>query len=145
MERIALRIRIVVSLIAVGVTWFLSSVAFSLYYRDIRALYAFSIWSIPFFVVGWVFLGIPTIALSAQLLLTPALVLGLGITGAVAGGMIMLAPGAFARWSSPQTHWVPFAWTDLTGWPAFGAAIGAGGLLLYGWLLSRHTSLHKQS
>jgi hypothetical protein len=142
---IALRTRIGLSLTAVGVTWLLSGVAFSIYYRDTRALYVFWIWSVPFFAVGWVIVGIPMIALSYQRPLTPGSSLILGITGALAGGMIMLAPGALARWISPQTHFVPFAWTELTGWPAFGAASGAAGPLFDSWLLSKFVSTDKMN
>jgi hypothetical protein len=39
---------------------------------------------------------------------------------------------------------VPFSLADLTGWPAFGAAIGATAMLFYSWLLSRYVSLTKK-
>ena len=144
MARIALRARLGFSLTAVGVTWLLSGIAFSIYLRDINALLAFWIWSIPFFAVGWVIVGIPMAALDYQHPLTLGSSSILGITGAVAGGMIMLAPAAIARWTSPHTHFVPFAWSELAGWPALGAAIGAAGPLLYSWLLSRYVSPGKE-
>jgi len=143
--KIALKARIGFSLTAAGVTWLLSAIAFGIYYRDARAFVAFLIWSTPFFALGWVIVGVPLIALSNQLLWMPGFSLILGISGALAGGMIMLAPAALARWLSPQTHFVPFSVAELTGWPSFGAAIGAAGTLFYSWLLSRHVSLTKQA
>jgi hypothetical protein len=142
--RIALRTRLGFSLTAVGVTWLLSGIAFSIYLRDINALLAFWIWGTPFFAVGWVIVGIPMAALDYQRPLTLGSSLILGITGAVAGGMIMLAPAAIARWTSPHTHFAPFAWSELAGWPALGAAIGAAGPLFYSWLLSRYVSPGKE-
>jgi hypothetical protein len=143
--KIALRTRLGFSLTAVGAAWLLSGIAFSLYLRDINALLGFWIWSIPFFAVGWVIVGIPLAALDYQRPLTPGSSLILGITGAVAGGMIMLAPAAIARLTSPQMHFVPFTWSELAGWPALGAAIGAAGPLFYSWLLSRYVSSGKKS
>ena len=145
MARIALKTRLAFSLTAVGVTWLLSGILFSIYCRDINALYAFWIWSVPFFAVGWVIVGIPLVELDDQRPLTLGSSLILGITGAVAGGMIMLAPTAIPRWTSPHTHFVPFAWSALAGWPALGAAIGAAGPLFYSWLLSRYVSAGKKS
>jgi hypothetical protein len=142
--KIALKARIGFSLTAVGVTWLLSGIAFSIYCRDVRALVAFLTWSVPFFALGWVIVGIPLIGLSDQLPLTRGFSLILAISGSLAGGVIMLAPGALARWMSPQSHFVPFSLADLTGWPAFGAAIGATAMLFYGWLLSRYVSLTKK-
>jgi hypothetical protein len=142
--KIALKARIGFSLTAVGVTWLLSGIAFSIYFRDVRALVAFMTWSVPFFTLGWVIVGVPLIGLSDQLPLTRGSSLILAISGSLAGGVIMLAPGALARWMSPQSHFVPFSLADLTGWPAFGAAIGATAMLFYGWLLSRYVSLTKK-
>jgi hypothetical protein len=84
-------------------------------------------------------------ALDYQRPTTLASSLILGITGALAGGLIMLAPAAIARWTSPQTHFAPFAWSELAGWPALGAAIGAAGPLFYSWLFSRYVSPGKKS
>jgi hypothetical protein len=64
---IALKARIGFSLTAAGVTWLLSAIAFGIYSRDAKALVAFLIWSIPFFALGWVIVGVPLIALSNQL------------------------------------------------------------------------------
>jgi hypothetical protein len=142
--KIALKARIGFSLTAAGVTWLLSAIAFGIYSRDARALVAFLIWSTPFFALGWVIVGVPLIAWSNQLLWTPGFSLILGTFGALAGGMIMLAPRALARWLSPHSHFVPFSMAELTGWPSLGAAIGAAGTLFYCWLLSRHGSLTRQ-
>jgi hypothetical protein len=144
MAKIALKARIGFSLTAVGVTWLLSSIAFGIYSRDARALIAFLIWSVPFFALGYVTVGLPLIALTSQLPLKPGLMLILGITGALAGGMIMLVPGVYVRWISPASHFMPYTMAELTGWPSLGAAIGATAMLFYAWLLSRYVSLTQK-
>jgi hypothetical protein len=144
MAKIALKARIGFSLTAVGVTWLLSSIAFSIYCRDARALVAFLIWSVPFFALGYVTVGLPLIALTSQLPLKPGPMLILGITGALAGGMIMLVPGVYVRWISPASHFMPYTMAELTGWPSLGAAIGATAMLFYAWLLSRYVSLTQK-
>jgi hypothetical protein len=84
---------------------------------------------------------IPLIALCDQIPLKPGFPLIPAITGALAGGMIMLAPGVLARWISPKSHFVPFSMAELAGWPSLGAAIGATAMLFYSWLLSRYVLL----
>jgi hypothetical protein len=145
MTNVALKARIGFSLTAVGVTWLLSSIGFGIYARDARALVAFLIWSVPFFVLGWVVVGVPLIAWSNQISRKPGFLLVLGITGALAGGLIMLAPGVYVRWVSPESHFMPFTLAELTGWPSLGAAIGATAMLFYGWLLSRYVSLTQEA
>jgi hypothetical protein len=144
MATVALKARIGFSLTAVGVTWLLSSIAFGIYARDARALVAFLIWSVPFFVLGWVVVGVPLIAWSNQFPWKPGFLLVLAITGALAGSLIMLAPGVYVRWVSPESHHMPFRMAELTGWPSLGAAIGAAAMLFYGWLLSRYVSLTQE-
>ena len=144
MATIALKARIGFSLTAVGVTWLLSSIGFGIYARDARALVAFLIWSVPFFVVGWVVVGVPLVAWSNQFSRKPGFLFVLGFTGALAGGLIMLAPEVYVRWMSPKTHFMPFTLAELAGWPSLGAAIGATAMLFYGWLLSRYVSLTQE-
>jgi hypothetical protein len=144
MAKIALKARIGFSLTAVGVTWLLSAIAFGIYGRDARALLAFLIWSVPFFGLGWLIVGVPLIAWSGQLPLKTGFTLILGVIGALAGGIIMLAPGGLVRWISPGTHFAPVSMAELTGWPSLGAGIGAAALLFYGWLLSRYVSLTQK-
>lgn len=139
MPRTALKARIGISLTALGGTWLLAGVAVSFYYKDVRALVDCWIWSTPFFAAGWVVFGIPLIALSERIPIVPAASLLLGVAGALVGGLVMLSPAIYVRWMSPN-HWVPFAWTDLTGWPAAGAGAGSAGALFYWWLLSRYDS-----
>jgi hypothetical protein len=142
--QIALKARIGFSLAAVGITWLLSGIAFSIYVGDVRALVAFLIWSIPFFALGYVTVGVPLIAFTGQLPLKPGLTLVLGIAGVIAGGMIMLVPGVYVRWVSPASHFMPYTMAELTGWPLLGAAIGAAAMLFYGWLLSRYAALTQK-
>ena len=141
MAKIALKARVGFSLTAVGVTWLLSSIAFGIYGRDARALVAFLIWSVPFFALGWLIVGIPLIAWGDRLPQNPGFTLILGIAGAVAGGMIMLVPGVYVRSVSPASHFMPYTIAELAGWPSLGAAIGATAMLFYAWLVARYVSL----
>jgi hypothetical protein len=137
MAEVPLKIRIRLSLIALGVTWLLSAIVLAVYSRDVQAFYLFVIWPVPFYIVGWVLLGLPVVSLSKR----PRHMLGFAVmfsvAGALVGGLLVLSPAIFDRLIDPQRV-VPFAWTDLKSWPALGAANGAVPPLLYTWLLSRH-------
>jgi hypothetical protein len=88
---------------------------------DARAGFLFFVWSVPFFVAGWVLLGIPAIAMDTQILkLSPVF---LGVSGAIAGLFIMLLPtGWLIALGAVQFK---LTWSIVTGWDGFGAAIGA--------------------
>ena len=126
--------RISISLAALGIMWFVSGVGLGLRAGDGMASFAFFLWSIPLFLVGWVLLGIPVVAMGDRIYQAPTIVLG--IAGAIAGALVMFLP-AMIIWtvSSGVEHFnidLPY----LKGWPSFGAAIGAGAAILYRWMLS---------
>jgi hypothetical protein len=115
---------------------FLSGIALDIRVWDARSCYLFFIWSVPFFVVGWILFGIPMIAMGTQILkLSPVV---LGVSGAIAGFFIMFLP----------TGWMvvigaiqfKLNWSMLNGWSGFGAIIGAGAMFFYRWLLPRAVS-----
>jgi hypothetical protein len=133
MANAELTTRIELSLLTLAISWFLSGLALSVHLWDARAGFLFFVWSVPFFVAGWVLLGIPAIAMSTQILMLSPVVLG--VSGAIAGLFIMLLPtGWLIALGAVQFK---LTWSIVTGWDGFGAAIGAGGMLLYRWLLSR--------
>jgi hypothetical protein len=130
-----LTIRIASSLAALGICWFVSGVATGLYIWDVRGTFLFFFWSLPFFVVGWTLVGIPIIVMGDQILRIPKALLG--VAGATAGAMVMVLPTLVLWAISLGTQHFRLDWAYLKGWPAFGAGIGAAGVILYGWLLSR--------
>ena len=98
-------------------------------------------WSTPFFAAAWVVAGIP-IAIAGDLVLrVPKSLVAIG--GAAAGAFVLfLLPFIewlkFLIWKTPGiTRSIALPWAYLTGWPAFCAALGAGGTVLYRWLLAR--------
>jgi hypothetical protein len=131
-----LPIRIANSLEAIGICWVVSGIASGLRFRDPRVSVLFFLWSLPFFAVGWVLVGIPIIAMGNRILRIPKIFLG--IAGAIAGAFVILFPIFVVSVISRGT--VDFAgwrWSSLKSWPAFGAGIGACAVILYRWLLSR--------
>jgi hypothetical protein len=69
MANAELTTRIELSLLTLAISWFLSGLALSVHLWDARAGFLFFVWSVPFFVAGWVLLGIPAIAMSTQILM----------------------------------------------------------------------------
>src|ERR1700747_220368 len=90
MADIDLTTRVETSFFALAIAWFLSGIAFGLRFWDARACSLFFLWSMPFFAVGWVLLGIPVIAMGTRILEHSHIVLG--VSGAIAGLCIMLLP-----------------------------------------------------
>jgi hypothetical protein len=141
MADVTMATRIQTSLFALAIAWFLSGIVFGLRFWDARASFLFFLWSVPFFAVGWVLLGIPVIAMGTRILEHSHVVLG--VSGAIAGLFIMLLPtGWLIALDGIQFK---LDWSILRGWPSFGAAIGAGAMLLYRWLLSRAVPLESRS
>src|SRR5260370_1868269 len=141
MANATLTTRIGISLEALFATWFVCGVFTGLHFRDFGISLLFLFWSVPFFAVGWILAGIPIIALGNLILRIPTIILG--IAGAMAGVFVILLFPVI-EWVSYLinpvpgiTHSIYLPWSDLMGWPAFCAALGAGGTILYRWLLSR--------
>ncbi|MEO8737370.1 MAG: hypothetical protein ABI380_12620 [Edaphobacter sp.] len=133
-----LQLRITISVAALAICWFVYGVAFGIYLRDVQGTVAFFIWSLPFFAVGWVLMGIPVIAMGNRILKIPKILLG--IAGAVAAVLIILALYfVLAVIAQGTVHLSKWSWSSQTGWPlfGFGSAIGASGAILYAWLFSR--------
>jgi len=135
MANLTLTLRIASSLEALGICWLVSGVLFGLFIRDARGIFLFFFWSVPFFVAGWVLVGIPLIAIGNRVLRMPKILLGLA--GAVGGIFVMLLPALVLWVSSLGAEHFSLDWVDLKGWPAFNAGIGAAAVIIYGWLLSR--------
>jgi hypothetical protein len=130
-----LAIRIASSLAALGVCWFVFGVGFGFYIWDVRGIFLFFFWSLPFFAVGWILVAVPIIIMGKRILRIPKVLLV--VAGAAAGVFVMLLPYLVLGAISSGTHHFKLDWAKLKGLPAFGAGIGATGVILYGWLLSR--------
>lgn len=69
----------------------------------------------------------------------------LGIAGALAGCLIFLSPFVVPALLSPgPASYKGWHWSLLRSWPSFAAGIGASGVLLYRWLLSRAVQRMKR-
>jgi hypothetical protein len=138
MADVDLTTRIQASLFALAIAWLLSGLALGIRVWDARACFLFFVWSVPFFAVGWILLGIPVIAMGAQILKHSRVVLG--ISGAIVGFFIMLLPYAIIWMITPGAKHFNLDWSFFKGWPGFGAVIGAGAISSYRWLLARAVS-----
>ena len=126
---------------ALAATYIVDGVCVGFRFLDLRICLLFFIWSLPFFAVAWMVTGVPIIAAGNLVLKVPVILVVLA--GATAGVFVVLllpliewvkylispAPGISRSISLP--------WSYLMGWPVFCAALGAGGTVLYRWLLSR--------
>jgi len=137
----SLTTRIEVSLRALGIVWFVSGIAFGVHFRDAFASCLFFFWSMPFFIVGWLVTGIPVVAMGNQIFRIPKIILA--VSGAVLGIFVTLLPFELDWAISLGAKHFRLGWSDFKGWPAFGAGIGAGGVILYVWLLSRAVHQNK--
>jgi hypothetical protein len=133
--------RIVVSLKALGISWFISGIAAGAYYKNPEVSFLVFVWSAPYFAAGWILAGIPAIVIDRRVLKIPFFVLG--ILGATVGSFVILF-SPLLDWTIHLLHPIAgvryslaFNWSYLIGWPGFCASLGAGGMIMYRWLFSR--------
>src|ERR1700749_1255935 len=133
--------RIQISLIALAATYIVGGVSVGFRFWDVRIFLMFLFWSLPFFAVAWIVAGVPIVAAGNVVLKIPVILVW--VSGAAAGVFIvMLLPLVdwikYLVWPTPGISGsISLPWSYLKGWPAFCAALGAGGAALYRWLLSR--------
>ncbi|HXP10514.1 MAG TPA: hypothetical protein VN828_18575 [Acidobacteriaceae bacterium] len=133
--------RIQISLIALAATYIVGGVSVGFRFWDVRIFLMFLFWSLPFFAVAWIVAGVPIVAAGNVVLKIPVILVW--VAGAAAGVFIvMLLPLVdwikYLLWPTPGiSRSISLPWSYLKGWPAFCAALGAGGAALYRWLLSR--------
>ena len=133
--------RIQISLIALAATYIVGGVSVGFRFWDVRIFLMFLFWSLPFFAVAWIVAGVPIVAAGNVVLKIPAILVW--VAGAAAGVFIViLLPLVdwikYLLWPTPGiSRSISLPWSYLKGWPAFCAALGAGGAALYRWLLSR--------
>jgi hypothetical protein len=141
MSDIKLSTRIQISLMALAATYIVGGVSVGFRFWDVRIFLMFLFWSLPFFAVAWIVAGVPIVAAGNVVLRIPV-ILGV-LAGAAAGVLIVML--------LPLVDWIKYVllptpgirrsislpWSYLRGWPAFCAALGAGGAALYRWLFPR--------
>jgi hypothetical protein len=133
--------RIQISLVALAATYIVGGVSVGFRFWDVRIFLMFLFWSLPFFAVAWIVAGVPIVA-SGNVVLRIPVILVL-VAGAAAGVFIVLLLPLvdwikYLLWPTPGiSRSISLPWSYLKGWPAFCAALGAGGAALYRWLLSR--------
>jgi hypothetical protein len=131
---VPLRRRLACSLRASGVAWLVSGATFALAVKSpetrngwLTTVSAWSIWGTAFFVLGWIVVGLPIIALGERVLRMNALLLAL-VTGA-GGALVMELPFLITKaitasdsfrwsWSVRELFWpsVAFAIAAFAGW-----------------------------
>jgi hypothetical protein len=141
MATVTLTTRIQISLVALAATWFVCGIATGLRFRDPAISLLVLFWSVPWFAAGWIFTGVPIIAVGNLALRIPTILLG--IAGAMAAVFVLLLL-PMLEWvmesMSPVpgvTHSIDLPWSYVKGWPVFCAVLGAGGTMLYRLLLLR--------
>lgn len=141
MAVVKLSICIRLSLIALAATYFAGAVATGLRFFDTKLSLLCLIWSTPFFVAAWIFAGIPAVAAGDLVLRVPK---SLTVFAGAAAGVLVLFLLVLMEWLTLEawktlgvTRSIALPWLYLTGWPAFCAALGAGAIALYRWLLAR--------
>jgi hypothetical protein len=141
MSNVKLSTRIQISLIALAATYIVGGVSVGFRFWDVRIFLIFLFWSLPFFAVAWIVAGVPIVASGSLALRIPVILVALA--GAAAGVFIVLLLPLvdwikYLLWPTPGiSRSIDLPWSYLRGWPAFCAALGAGGAALYRWLLSR--------
>jgi hypothetical protein len=120
---------------SLGATWLVSGLVFCAFIRGPGTVSAWIIWGSLIFIVGWLVVGLPLIALGDRIFRVPfALVV---CAGGLVAALLMLSPNLVVRFVGPQSHWVPFAIQDLA-WPSVAFGVAAFATALY-CFLSRGT------
>jgi hypothetical protein len=133
--------RIKISLVALAATYIAAGVSVGFRFWDVQIFLLFLFWSVPFFAVGWILTGLPVIAAGNRVLKAPVILV---VLAGAAGGFLVLLLLPLVEWvryfvrpTPGITRTISLPWSYLKGWPAFCAALGACGTMLYRWLFSR--------
>ena len=126
--------RLGASVQALGVTWLIAGIMFCLVVRGPGVGSLWLIWGSGVFLVGWVFIAVPLIAIGDRIMRIPALALALA--GGCSGALLMLSPNLLARILDPEVHYARFSFRDLA-WPAVAFAVAFAATALYRVFLCR--------
>ncbi|HET7216016.1 MAG TPA: hypothetical protein VFL79_20670 [Terriglobia bacterium] len=96
--------RLACSFKALGIMWFVSGIMFCLIVKGPSTVSFWCIWGSAFFVLGWLFVGLPIVALGERILRASFLLLI--FAGGLGGSVVMALPAIFFGHSLPPgAHW----------------------------------------
>lgn len=128
--------RIWSSLIALAICWFSGGIALGIAIHDLRGIFLFFIWSIPFFAAGWILVGLPVILLGDRVLRVPVLVMG--VAGAAAGFLLMCLPFVLGALFLGLNGKFKMDWNSSEAkLTEIGIGLGACAMMLYRLMLAR--------
>src|ERR1700674_3452347 len=135
--RTTVAMRLGYSLTALGVGWLISGVIFTLVARDPRAIFLWLFWATPFFVIGWILVGLPLTVLGDRILRISRPLLA--VWGGLGGALSMASPGIVVGIVEPAAvHW------DLSqaalAWELMAFVIAAPTTVLYRVFLDRNAA-----
>ena len=134
--------RLACSLKGLGIGWLVSGVIFCLLVNGPSTIAAWCIWGTPFFALGWVFVGLPLIALGERVFRVPYPLLLLA--GGLGGALVMVLPAiVFGFYNAPGVHW-KYSISDLR-WEGIAFVIAAPTTALYRRFLDQKCKANKGS
>jgi hypothetical protein len=95
---------------------------------------AWLIWGSGAFIVGWIVVALPLIAIGDRILRLPTLTLA--FEGGFAGALLMLSPNLVVRIVQSDVHWASFSFRDFA-WPGVAFAVAFVAVALYRTFLIR--------
>lgn len=127
--------RLSCSLAAAGIAWLISGIVFVLVGKGPSAVSAWLIWGTGAFGTGWLFVGLPLVAVGDKVLrINKALLM---IAGGAGGVLVIELPAVVVQLLTPGVHFV-WSFRDLI-WPGLAFAIAAPATWLYRTLLRFRT------
>jgi hypothetical protein len=133
-----LRRRISCSLKAVSIAWLISGTVFVVVIRGPGTITAWLIWGTPFFLAGWILVGLPFVALGDRILRMNRLLLML--VAGTGGALVMELPVVLTMLvdTRPGYRWV---WSlETFRWPGMAFAIAATAGWLYRKFLNEEST-----
>src|SRR5690348_553125 len=88
--RISFSTRFACSFKALGIMWFVSGIIFCVIVKGPNTVSFWGIWGSAFFALGWLFVGLPIVALGEQILRASFLLLV--VAGGLGGSLVMALP-----------------------------------------------------
>ena len=126
--------RFVCSIQAIVIGWLISGIVFFVTSKGPSGISAWCIWGTAFFVIGWVFVGLPLIVLGDRVHRVPSTMLI--AAGGLSGALVMALPGiVFGFFTRSGVHW-KYELSDLK-WEGIAFIIAAPTTALYLLLVDR--------
>ncbi|MGH9772574.1 MAG: hypothetical protein ACRD4Q_12910 [Candidatus Acidiferrales bacterium] len=130
---IRVKIRLLCSLLALAVIWTVSGIAFTSLAGGRHLLTAWLVWGTAIFLVGWVVVGLPVVALGDRVASRKYLPV-VSLSSGLGGAFFLFLPDLVARFTG-RVYSYEWSLADLV-WPAIGFSMAAATALMY-WILLR--------